>query len=539
MSDPLHPDLCLSGYAFELPETCIAQSPAPERTGSRLMVLDRKKDSPEQARFADLLRYLPENCLLVANNSRVVPARVVSRRPSGGKLEFLLLTPLPLLAFAPTAPEIAARLERTMPPETETFGQNPPADAPAGADAASAKAASAGAEAASTEPYVASAAAKADASPQAEGARHPAEPAQHPAEPAQHPAEAAWHTAEADGLLRPAKKVPRGELTRLAPDLALEVLEHSGFGRCRTRLYWRGELREVLEKRGGLPLPPYIRRADPAAAKAENADQAVAETNAGTVPDTGRAATAARVSTLSAADRAASAETAPVPTPGASAPTPGASAPTPGASAAETARLDAERYQTTYARTDKAGSVAAPTAGLHFTPAMREELVRSGREWAEVTLYVGYGTFSPVRVPDIRDHVMHAEYAELPARTLAAVRKAKAEGRAVIAVGTTSARVLEGVCELRPELFSQPPEQTAQEEDAFAVAFAGWLSTFLYPGKPVRVIDGLITNFHLPESSLLMLVSALAGRERILRAYEAARDSGFRFFSYGDAMLIL
>jgi S-adenosylmethionine:tRNA ribosyltransferase-isomerase len=157
---------------------------------------------------------------------------------------------------------------------------------------------------------------------------------------------------------------------------------------------------------------------------------------------------------------------------------------------------------------------------------------------------VGYGTFSPVRCSDIREHRMHGEYAELPRPTLEAVRKARAEGRPVIAVGTTSARLLEGVRELRPDLFerslSGSGRQGAPEEGALAPpAFAGWIRSFLYPGRPIRVIDGLITNFHLPGSSLLMLVSAFAGRERVLDAYHAAIAGGFRFFSYGDAMLIL
>ena len=458
MNEPENPDFRLSGYDFALPEGLIAQSPAAERSGSRLMVLRRDGDEIEQAMFSDLIRYLPEGCLLVANNSRVVPARVVGKRPSGGKVEFLLLTPLPLLEPEPTGADALARVGRQGEASTD---------------------------------------ASADCSAEE--------------------STGVWQEAEVEGLLRPAKKIPVGEVLRLAPDFALRVLEHGPFGRCRARAYWRGDLQDVLERRGGLPLPPYIRRGGPDA------------------PDSGPAA----------GDWG----------------------------------TDADRYQTVYARPDKAGSVAAPTAGLHFTPGLREELERSGRQWAEVTLYVGYGTFSPVRGADIREHAMHAEYAELPERTLAAIARAKAEGRPVIAVGTTSARVLEGVCQLRPDLFEGiegTPEGSARSgaeagssgasgpgaglafpetafrilpeeglhaasgiDDAGKAAFAGWISTFLYPGRPMRVIDGLITNFHLPRSSLLMLVSALAGRERILRAYQRAIAGGFRFFSYGDAMLIV
>ncbi len=184
---------------------------------------------------------------------------------------------------------------------------------------------------------------------------------------------------------------------------------------------------------------------------------------------------------------------------------------------------DAARYQTVYSRKDKAGSVAAPTAGLHFTPELRESLSAAGHQWTEVTLYVGYGTFSPVRAADIRKHVMHEEFVELPPETASAIQAAKAEGRPVVAVGTTAARTLEG---------------------AFAATgsigpYSGFTDIFLYPGRPVRVVDHLLTNFHLPESSLIMLTAAFAGREAILSAYARAVEEKFRFFSYGDAMLIL
>ena len=183
---------------------------------------------------------------------------------------------------------------------------------------------------------------------------------------------------------------------------------------------------------------------------------------------------------------------------------------------------DAKRYQTVYAAEDKLGSVAAPTAGLHFTPQVHGALAAKGVDWAEVTLYVGYGTFSPVRCPDIRDHSMHREYVEVPPATAEAVAVARAQGRPVIAVGTTSVRSLEG---------------------AFAATggirpFAGWTDIYITPGYEFKTVDSLLTNFHLPESSLLIMVSALAGREFILKTYRKALSEGFRFFSYGDAMLI-
>ena len=159
---------------------------------------------------------------------------------------------------------------------------------------------------------------------------------------------------------------------------------------------------------------------------------------------------------------------------------------------------------------------------LYVTDELRETLRRRGFQWAEVTLYVGYGTFSPVRCEDIRNHQMHREYVELPEETADAIAEAKARHRPVIAVGTTSVRTLEGVAQVCGR----------------AKPFAGWTDIFLYPGRPFRVVDGIITNFHLPESSLLMLVSAFAGRKRILEAYQEAVKEGYRFFSYGDAMLI-
>ena len=166
--------------------------------------------------------------------------------------------------------------------------------------------------------------------------------------------------------------------------------------------------------------------------------------------------------------------------------------------------------------------VAAPTAGLHFTDELRETLRRRGFQWAEVTLYVGYGTFSPVRCEDIRNHQMHREYVELPEETANAIAEAKARHRPVIAVGTTSVRTLEGVAQVCGR----------------AKPFAGWTDIFLYPGCTFQGVDALITNFHLPESTLIMLVSALAGRENVLHAYNVAVQEKYRFFSFGDAMFI-
>lgn len=388
MTESLDPDFDLSSYAFELPEDRIAQRPAGERSASRLLRLDKNSGVVEHVRFADIGRCLPERSLLVVNNSRVIPARVFGHRPGSGRMEMLLLTPLPLLSPVP-------------------FGGEPPSPAPG------------------------------------------------------------WMQADAEALLRPAKKIHPGDIVRFDADFFLQLQEKGDFGRCRVRLVWRGSLLALLTRFGEMPLPPYIKRREP-----DNAPRAFQEER----------------------------------------------------------RNDAERYQTVYARGDKAGSVAAPTAGLHFTHALRDDLARLGHEWAEVTLYVGYGTFSPVRSRDIREHAMHAEYMEVPEETATAIKRAKAEGRPVIAVGTTSARALEGA------FAAQHPGGAAKGSLG---PFAGWTDIFVYPGKEFRVIDGLVTNFHLPESSLLMLVSALAGRSRVMAAYREALAREYRFFSYGDAMLIL
>lgn len=366
-------DFSLSGYGFDLPERLIAQTPASGRAESRLLVLDRKTGCVCAAAFADILKFLPPESLLVANNSKVIPARLFGRRQSGGKVEFLLLTPVNLLEIRRTGD-----------------GKN---------------------------------------------------------------------KARARGLLRSSKQVKEGEAIELAPGLSLTLAARGSFGNCEVELSWQGDLLGLLSEYGKLPLPPYIRR-DPEA-------------------------------------------------------------------------KDLARYQTTYARDDKAGSAAAPTAGLHFTPELRQALKDAGHEWAEATLYVGYGTFSPVRCPDIREHAMHAEYFELPPETADAVNRAKAGRRPVIAVGTTSARILEGA------FLARKDEASAGTPEARLRPSQGWTDIFLYPGKPFNVVDSLITNFHLPESSLLMLVSAFAGRERIQSAYNQAIAQNFRFFSYGDAMFII
>lgn len=182
---------------------------------------------------------------------------------------------------------------------------------------------------------------------------------------------------------------------------------------------------------------------------------------------------------------------------------------------------DKNRYQTVYAKHD--GSAAAPTAGLHFTKELLEQVKEMGVEIAEVTLHVGLGTFRPVKVDNIFEHHMHSEFYMVSEEAAETINRAKDSGHRVIAVGTTSTRTMEA----------------AADENGRMHACSGWTEIFIYPGYQFKVIDGLITNFHLPESTLVMLVSALAGREHVLNAYEQAVQERYRFFSFGDAMLII
>ena len=365
-------DHSLESYRFELPDELIAQAPAECRDASRLMVVDKGRGTGGEVRFTDLPSLLPEGALLVANNSKVLPARLVTKKSTGGAVEFLLLTPLPLLS-----PRQARQ------------------DAP-------------------------------------QQAKQPG----------------AWREAEALGLLRSSKKAKPGEVISFAEDLAVEVIERGEYGHCRVRLHWTQDLQAIFERIGHMPLPPYIRRPD--------------------------------------------------------------------------SRDDRSRYQTLHARQDRQGSVAAPTAGLHFTAQLRSVLAAKGFGWAEISLHVGYGTFSPVRVADIREHRMHAEHVEIPDETAQALTRARSEGRPVFAVGTTATRALEGAFALTGEI--RP--------------FTGWTDIFIRPGHPFTVVDGMLTNFHLPGSSLVIMVAALAGKSVILDAYAQAVRRRFRFFSYGDAMLI-
>ena len=182
---------------------------------------------------------------------------------------------------------------------------------------------------------------------------------------------------------------------------------------------------------------------------------------------------------------------------------------------------DKNRYQTVYA--EHTGSAAAPTAGLHFTPELLEKIEKKGVDIARVTLHVGLGTFRPVKVDEITDHHMHSEFFQIEEEAATKINRAKDTGKKVICVGTTSCRTVE----------------SAADETGHLKACSGWTEIFIYPGYQFKVLDSLITNFHLPESTLVMLVSALAGREHVLAAYEEAVKEKYRFFSFGDACLII
>lgn len=182
---------------------------------------------------------------------------------------------------------------------------------------------------------------------------------------------------------------------------------------------------------------------------------------------------------------------------------------------------DKNRYQTVYAK--HTGSAAAPTAGLHFTPELLEKIEKKGVNIARVTLHVGLGTFRPVKVENILEHHMHSEFYQIDEEAAEKINKAKENGNRVVCVGTTSCRTIESAADTNGRLS----------------ATSGWTDIFIYPGYKFKILDNLITNFHLPESTLVMLVSALAGREHVLSAYQQAIEERYRFFSFGDAMLII
>ena len=345
--------MLLADFDYDLPLELIAQEPTPERTGSRLFVVDRSSGRFSHRRFADIVQLLPRDCLLVLNDTKVFPARLHGRKETGGAVEVLLL--------------------RRVKGEGET-----------------------------------------------------------------------WEVLCKSGQnIRPRSHV------HFSPELSGVWLEAPQAGQGIVQFLYQGDFFSQLERVGEVPLPPYIKRA------------------------------------------------------------------------VRQREEDRERYQTVYAR--QMGAVAAPTAGLHFTEEVLSALRRRGVETAFVTLHVGLGTFQPVRVEHVERHIMEEEEYHLGEQVAGRVNLATREGRKVIAVGTTTTRTLE----------------SAANEDGIVRAGQHRTNLFIYPGYRFKVIDGLITNFHLPRSTLLLLVSAFAGRERILKAYAEAVAQRYRFYSYGDAMLIV
>ena len=341
----------LDDFDFDLPGELIAQEPTARRDDSRLMVLERATGAVSQRPFTAITESFRAGDLLVANDTRVIPARLLGRKESGGQIEIFLVRRCP-------------------------------------------------------------------------------------------------GTEESWDCLSRASKPPRVGSAVFFKDGRRAIFVAGGESNLRrVRFEAEGDFSAWLEANGEMPLPPYIRRAAGA--------------------------------------------------------------------------LDRERYQTIFAR--EAGALAAPTAGLHFTPAILEALQQRGVEIHALTLHVGLGTFLPVRVEDPREHRMHHETYMVPAATAAAVNRARSEGRRIIALGTTSARALEA----------------ATARDDRLVAGPGETDMFIYPGYRFRLVSGMVTNFHLPRSTLLMLVAALAGREFVLEAYRQAVAARYRFFSYGDCMLVL
>lgn len=336
-----------SDFNFDLPEELIAQTPLEKRDTSRLLHLDKSTGELEHGHFYDIKKYLKPGDCLVLNDSRVLPARLIGARPTGGSVELVLLKDLGNGCW-----ECLSRPGRKTKPGQEIIFGN-------------------------------------------------------------------------------------GELTATVESVA------DGGNRI-VKFHYDGVFLEVLERLGKMPLPPYIKEE----------------------------------------------------------------------------LKDSERYQTVYSR--ELGSAAAPTAGLHFTKELLNEIEAMGVKVCFVTLHVGLGTFRPVKEDEIENHDMHSEFCMVPEETSRIVNETKREGGRVVVVGTTSCRTLESFA----------------KEDGSLPESSGWTNIFIYPGYKFKCIDALITNFHLPESTLIMLVSALAGRENVLNAYKVAVEEKYRFFSFGDAMMI-
>lgn len=402
-SEPKRTDYGPGDFEFDLPRELIAQEPPPERTGSRLMVLNRKDKTVQHRVFPDILEYLDHNDFLVFNDTRVIPARLFGvKENTGGKVELLLTNQV---------------------------------------------------------------------------------------------RESTW-----EALVKPGKRVKPGHcLTFGDGSLRGEVVGRTDQG-TRIIRFQTDHFMEDLIQLGEVPLPPYIKKP-------------IEERN---------------------------------------------------------------RYQTIYARQD--GSSAAPTAGLHFTDEIFARLKEKGIDWTYVTLHIGPGTFRPVKADSIREHDMHSEFYRVTRESVEKIRKARRDGRRIIPVGTTATRTLESVLDGEGNIIANPaaaspppaiqasagendsgntvnsnspgtgkktdlhipsqPPQLIYDEKGKLKCVEGWTDIFIYPGYRFKMTDALITNFHLPRSTLIMLVSALAGRNFVLQAYDEAVKERYRFFSFGDCMFV-
>ncbi len=345
--------MLVSEFDYNLPEELIAQTPSKKRENSRMLVLDKQAQTIEHKHFYDIVDYLDNNCILVLNNTKVIPARLYAHKETGALIEIFLLKEL--------------------------------------------------------------------------------------------------DNKQWESLVKPAKRVKEGMTLKVADCLSVKMLERLEEGKWLIELIYDGILYEVLDKVGNIPLPPYIER--------KMTDN-------------------------------------------------------------ERKSLDYERYQTVYAKNE--GSVAAPTAGLHFTNEILEKLKAKGVEIAYITLTVGLGTFRPVKCEEVTEHKMDSEEFEISQETADAINNAKAKGKKLVAIGTTSVRTLE----------------TAYQQFGEIKACKSASCLFIYPPYEFKVVDNLITNFHLPKSTLLMLVSALEGKEFIFKAYKEAIKNKYRFYSYGDCMFL-
>ncbi len=349
--------MLLSEYDYNLPEELIAQMPADKRDNSRMMVLNRKDRTISHKHFYNIVDFIDKDTLLVMNNTKVLPARLIGHKDTGAKIEVFLLK------------QAEQRLRL-------------------------------------------------------------------------------W-----DVLIKPSKRIKPDTIIKISDELsarAIKRLEENGEWLVEL-IYDDDNILDVLHRNGNIPLPPYIER------KMANDDLK---------------------------------------------------------------KLDFERYQTVYAKDE--GSVAAPTAGLHFTQEILQNLQDKGVEIAYVTLNVGLGTFRPVQCENVLEHKMHSETFEISEKAAEQINRAKKEGKKIIAVGTTTVRTLE----------------TAFQKFGCIKPCQDHSELFIYPPYEFKVIDNLITNFHLPKSTLLMLVSALAGKDFIFEAYKEAIENKYRFFSYGDCMFI-